>query len=145
MSSSKRAAANSAAARGAGERLVLVDTSSWIHFLRADGDTHTRARVSATLEAGTARWCAMVRLELWNGARGAHEKKVLREFERLVPELPTDALVWDAAFEWSRRCRTAGITVPSTDVLIFACAEYHGAALEHADEDFVRVRSVASK
>lgn len=67
---------------------------------------------------------------------------MLREFERLIPELPTTAPVWDAAFELARRCRAAGITVPSTDVLIFACAEYHGAALEHVDEDFVRVRSV---
>ena len=124
--------------------MVLVDTSSWIHFLRADGDAHTQARVSATLNAGTARWCAMERLELWNGARGEREKKVLREFERLIPELPTIGPVWDAAFELARRCRTAGITVPSTDVLIFACAEYHGAALEHADEDFVHVRSVVS-
>ena len=33
-----RAAANSAVANRPGERLVLVDTSSWIHFLRADGD-----------------------------------------------------------------------------------------------------------
>ena len=139
-----RAAANSAVANSPGERLVLVDTSSWIHFLRADGDAQAQARVSATLNAGTARWCAMVRLELWNGARGEHEKKVLREFERLVPELPTTTPVWDAAFELSRRCRSAGITVPSADVLIFACAAYHGAALEHADEDFERVSSVVS-
>ena len=139
-----RAVKNSAAARSAGERLVLVDTSSWFHFLRADGDAHTRARVSAALESGTARWCAMVRLELWNGARGEHEKKVLREFEQLIPELPTVAPVWEAAFELSRRCRTAGITVPATDVLIVACAEHYGAALEHADGDFVRVNGVIS-
>ncbi len=131
-------------ASSADERLVLVDTSSWIHFLRADGNTQTRDRVSATLVAGTARWCAMIRLELWNGARGAREKKVLREFERLVPELPTTAHVWEAAFELARRCRVAGVTVPSTDVLIYACATYHGAELEHADEDFVRVSGVTS-
>ena len=134
-----RAVANSAC-----ERLSRVDTSSWIHFLRDDGDSHTRDRVSATLEAGTARWCAMVRLELWNGARGEREKKILREFERLVPELPITAPVWETAFEVSRRCRTAGVTVPSTDVLVFACAEHHGATLEHADEDFVRVSNVVS-
>ena len=136
--------ANNVIANSTGEQMVLVDTSSWIHFLRADGDAHTQARVSATLNAGTARWCAMVRLELWNGARGDREKKVLREFERLIPERPTSGPVWDAAFELARRCRAAGITVPSTDVLIFACAEYHGAALEHTDEDFVRLRHVAS-
>lgn len=139
-----RGTKTSALLNSVGERLVLVDTSSWIHFLRVGGDVDTRTRVSAALEAGTARWCAMVRLELWNGARGEHEKKVLREFERLVPELPTVAAVWDGAFELSRRCRTASLTVPATDVLIFACAQHYGAALEHADEDFVRVSGVIS-
>lgn len=133
-----------AGASSAGERLVLVNTSSWIHFLRADGDPNTRNRVSAALEAGTARWCAMVRLELWNGARGEHEKKVLREFERLIPELPTDAAVWDGACGLARRSRKAGVTAPSTDVLIFACAEHYGATMEHADEDFTRLQNVSS-
>ena len=118
------------------ERQVLIDTSSWIHFLRPDGDASTRDRVSAALEAGAARWCAMVRLELWNGARGEREKKVLREFERLVPELATTADVWDDAFALSRRCRIAGVTVPATDVLIYACATHYGAELEHSDDDF---------
>jgi predicted nucleic acid-binding protein len=116
--------------------MVLIDTSSWIHFLRPGGDAGARARVTQALEAGTARWCAMVRLELWNGANGDREKKVLREFERLVPELPITGQVWNDAVETARRCRAAGVTVPGTDVLIYACATFHGAALEHADADF---------
>ncbi len=84
----------------------------------------------------------MVRLELWNGAQGERVKKVLREFERLVPELPTTPDVWDTAFEFARRCRAAGVTVPATDVLIYACAIHHRAELEHADEDFVQLTRV---
>jgi len=121
---------------------VLIDSSSWIHFLRPDGDASTRDRVSVALEAGTARWCAMVRLELWNGARGEREKKVLREFERLVPELATSATVWEEAFTLSRRCRAAGVSVPAADVLIYACATHHGAELEHADGDFAAISGV---
>lgn len=121
------------------ERAVLVDTSAWIHFLRPNGDRVTQQRVAASLEAGTARWCAMVRLELWNGARGDHEKRLLREFERLVPELATSEAVWHRADDLARRCRAAGVTVPATDVLIQAVAAHHGAILEHADEDFTRL------
>jgi len=84
----------------------------------------------------------MVRLELWNGARGERDKKVLREFERLVPELATIAEFWDDAFALSRRCRIAGVTVPATDVLIYACATHHGAELEHSDVDFGAVSGV---
>jgi len=123
------------------ERQTLVDTSSWIHFLRADGDTATRDRVTALLEAGTARWCAQVRLELWNGARGDREKRVLREFEKVIPDLAITASVWDDAFAMARRCRTAGVTVPATDILISACADHHGAELEHADSDFSLIRN----
>lgn len=116
--------------------MVLVDTSSWIHFLRRDGDPVVRARVVALLEAGTARWCSMVRLELWNGAGGDREKKILRDFERLVPELDTTPNVWSTACELARACRAAGVSVPATDLLIDACAREHGATLEQADGDF---------
>ena len=116
--------------------MVLVDTSSWIHFLRPDGDATVRARVSAALEAGVACWCPVVRLELWHGANGEREKKVLREFERLIPELPMTTEVWIDAYESARRCRKAGVTVPATDLLIDACAVHHGAELEQADGDF---------
>jgi predicted nucleic acid-binding protein len=116
--------------------MVLVDTSSWIHFLRQDGDPVVRARVVAVLEAGTARWCPMVRLELWNGAGGEREKKILRDFERLVPELDITPKVWSTAYELARGCRAAGVSVPATDLLIDACAREHDAALEQADGDF---------
>jgi predicted nucleic acid-binding protein len=116
--------------------MVLVDTSSWIHFLRPDGDVDVRARVEAALRAGTARWCPIVRLELWNGAGGERERKVLREFERLIPEIAIDAEIWSEACDLARRCRAAGVTVPASDILIAACARHHGAPLEHADGDF---------
>jgi len=124
--------------------VVLVDTSAWIHFLRPDGDDTVRNRVVGLLRAGTAGWCAMVRLELWNGAAGNREKKVLREFERLVPDLAITSDVWDEAHGLARRCRAAGVSAPATDVLIAACARYHGASLEHADSDFDRIAAVAN-
>lgn len=120
---------------------LLVDTSAWIHFLRPEGDVAVRARVDAALRSGTARWCPVVRLELWNGAGGERERKALRQFERLVPELAIDAEVWGEACELARRCRAAGVTVAATDVLIAACARHHGARLEHADSDFDAIGS----
>ncbi len=124
--------------------MVLVDTSSWIHFLRVNGDAAVRARVVSALEAGDARWCPLVRLELWNGAGGERERKVLREFERVVPELAITGDVWSTAYELGRRCRAAGVTVPATDLLIASCARVHGASLEHADADFNLIASLSS-
>lgn len=122
--------------------MVLIDTSAWIHFLRPDGDATVRGRVTAALQAGTACWCPLVRLELWNGAGGDREKKTLREFERFLPELAITAEVWQRACDMARQCRTAGTTVPATDLLIDACARHHGATLEQADDDFDRIAAV---
>ncbi|MPY89717.1 MAG: PIN domain-containing protein [Luteitalea sp.] len=125
--------------------MVLVDTSSWIHFLRPDGDAAVRARVGAALQAGSARWCSLIRLELWNGAGGDREKKILRQFEKRVPELAITSEVWSEAYELARRCRAAGVTVPATGVLIDACARQHAVALEHADSDFDHIARVAPR
>ena len=123
--------------------MILVDTSAWIHFLRTGGDAQVTDRVRAALEGGDACWCDMVRLELWNGAGGAREKKVLREFDAALPLLPTTDAVWTRSRELATACRETGITVPATDLLIAACAFEHGVPIECSDADFERIRSVA--
>ena len=125
--------------------MVLIDTSSWVHMLRADGDKAVRERVEALLQAGTACWCPMVRLELWNGARGDRDKKALRDFERRLPELPITDEVWNLAYALARQKRSVGDTVPGTDILIAACAQFHDVPLEHSDSDFDRLFSPKAK
>jgi predicted nucleic acid-binding protein len=122
--------------------MILVDSSSWIHMLRPNGDAQVRERVTRALEAGEACWCPIIRLELWNGAGGDRDKKVLRDFERLLPELAIDAAVWSDAFDLARRARSAAISVPATDILIAACARRHRVELEHADSDFARLEKI---
>ena len=95
-----------------------------------------RGRVEAALRSGDACWCPLVQLELWNGARGEREKKVLREFALALPELSIDDGVWDAAYDLARRARSRGVTVPAADLVIAACAQHHGVTLESADSDF---------
>jgi len=109
--------------------LLLIDTSSWIHLLRHQGDPAVRTRVERALQAGEACWCPIVRLELWNGAGGEREKKALRDFERLLPELGIDDEVWRGAYEPARKARSGGVSIPATDLLIAACAKRHDAEL----------------
>lgn len=123
--------------------MLLVDTSSWIHFLRPGGEPAARDRVARALAAGEACWCAMIRLELWNGAAGARETSALRDFERILSELPTDDEVWSQAVDLARRARAAGVTVPATDLLIAACARRHGAGLEASDRHFLEIAALA--
>ena len=123
--------------------MILIDTSAWIHLLRPDGDPAVRGRVEAALRSGDACWCPLVELELWNGARGEWEKKMLREFALALPRLPIDDGVWDAACDLARRARSRGVTVPAADLVIAACAGRHDAALESADSDFALLRGIA--
>ena len=117
--------------------MILVDTSSWIHLLRPDGDKVVRGRVERALADGDACWCPLVRLELWNGASGDRDRKVLREFEAVLIELPITVDVWALAYELARKTRAKGVSVPATDILIAACARQHRATLESSDADFV--------
>lgn len=122
--------------------LILIDTSSWIHFLRPSGDRKVRERVEALLRSGEACWCPIVQLELRNGARGNRERTVLDDFAQVLPALSINAEVWVAAYALARRARTRGVTVPATDILIAACAQHHGAGLESSDKDFALLKDI---
>jgi predicted nucleic acid-binding protein len=94
------------------------------------------------LTSGDACWCPLVRLELWNGAAGDRDRKILRDFEAVLPELPIDDEVWSTAYALARRARAVGVSAPASDILIAACARRHDADLETADSDFELLASV---
>jgi predicted nucleic acid-binding protein len=122
--------------------MKLVDTSSWVHQIRSRGDSTVRERVEALLTAGAAAWCPQVRLELWAGARSDQDRKILRDYEKVLPELPITDAVWKLACDLGDRARRAGISPGAGDLLISACARHHSVELEHADADFEQLRGL---
>jgi predicted nucleic acid-binding protein len=124
-------------------QLTLIDTSAWAHALRRNGDPQVRGRVQQHLLDERAAWCDAVRLELWAGVRGEPERKSLRDFESRLPKLPINDEVWNIACDLGSRARAAGLKFPSIDLLIFACAKYHGAVLEHVDRHYDLLASMA--
>jgi predicted nucleic acid-binding protein len=114
----------------------LVDTSAWIEQLRRNGDAAVRRRVEGLLVTGEAAWCPVVRLELWTGAGGRREQRVLRDMERELQTLEVTPTVWDLACRLAANARAQGITVPASDLLVAACARHHEVELEHADSHF---------
>ena len=89
--------------------------------------------------------CDMVRVELWNGARGAQEHRLLRELEEQVETVSTTSEVWALAREVARLARGKGITVAAADLVIAACAEHHGLGLIHYDSHFDQLETLRSK
>jgi predicted nucleic acid-binding protein len=122
--------------------MILVDTSLWVHQMQRKGDPLHRKRVETLLLAGEAAWCPMVRLELWAGIGNDRERDMMRDYERILPEFPIDDDAWRLACDLGARCRRAGLAIPSSDLLIMACARRHGVPLEHADEHFRLIETV---
>lgn len=114
-------------------QVVLIDTSSWIEALRSDGQASIRKKVLSLMTSGAAAWCDMVAVELWNGARGHYEKQKLAELEREIICLDTTSEVWKIAKILAQKCKKAGKTVPSADLIIAACALHHRVNIEHCD------------
>ena len=94
------------------------------------------------MESGDARLTEPVLLELWNGARGKAELNMLRDIADRVPMLTCNRAVYEDAFQVARRCRAAGLTVPSIDVLIFSVAAHHGVLLLEKDAHFDSIRAI---
>ena len=122
--------------------MVLIDTSCWTQALRRKGDPAIRSRVQALLTASQAAWCNMVRLELWNGAASDWDKKLLRHLEATIPSIPITDDVWQLAVDLSIRARSSAVSVPATDLIIFACARVHGVRLEHVDRHYELLEQV---
>ena len=122
----------------------MVDTSSWIEFLRGR-KSEAGLRVRGLLTEGHAGWCELTQVELWNGARGPVEKAALEMLEEEVVLLPIDAPVWKKASSLARKCRQNGLTVPSADIVIAACAAANGLELEHCDTHFEAILPIAKE
>ncbi len=88
------------------------------------------------LRRGQAAWCAPVRLELWAGVNSDQERRILRHYEKVLPDFPVTADVWREACALGSAARGKGIRIPAFDLLIAACARHHGAGIESADSHF---------
>jgi predicted nucleic acid-binding protein len=118
---------------------LLIDTSAWVEAMRRQGDEATRKAVHAALTSGRARFCDIVRLELWNGIGDERERKWLREIEQAVDSVPTDPAVWLEATRLALEARRKGLTVPATDLLVEACSRVYKLEILHRDGHFDRL------
>ena len=124
--------------------MKLVDTSSWIAYLR-DADSDAGNRVEELVLTGDAGWCDVTAVELWHGVRGAREKRDLAALEQEITLFPVDAEAWQKARRLAVQCRQAGLTVPVADIIIAAAAARHRLDLEHCDRHFDQIQPIAAR
>jgi len=112
---------------------VLIDSSAWVEAPRADGDACYRARVDFRMSERRAATCEVVAAELLRGACTDEEYHRIQSALRSLPALDMTGVGYVAG-AISRRLRGAGITIPTTDLLIAATAVAHDVALLHRDK-----------
>lgn len=125
--------------------LVLIDTSAWIEAIRSGGDSDTALAVRRALSSERAAVCDIVLVELWNGARRGGDQRTIREIESTIERLPITDQVWSGAAALARAARAIGVSVPTPDLVVAACASHHGAGLLHRDAHFDALAKLAAK
>jgi predicted nucleic acid-binding protein len=101
--------------------MTLIDTSAWIEFFRSKGDTALKSRVADLISFGEAAYTCPIRFELFLGAR-AKELKDLQiglGFARRVMLAPQH---WNTAAALGAKLRSAGHSIPASDLLIAVVA-----------------------
>lgn len=122
--------------------MKLVDTSSWVEYLRGR-ESEAGDRVEVLVLSGEAAWCDMTLVELWHGVRGSREKRDLAAMEEEIDRVSMNEADWRLARRLALRCREKGLTVPASDLVIAACATAHGLQLEHCDSHFDSILPLA--
>jgi predicted nucleic acid-binding protein len=116
--------------------MTLVDTSSWIHYLRRDGEAEMKEKVRSLLLDGAAVLCPVVIAELWMGAGSKKDQDDLTDLSAVLRCLPMSEEVWDCSFRIARICRAKETPVPSSDLMIASCAISHGVKTLAKDKHF---------
>ena len=116
--------------------MTLVDTSSWIHYLRRDGEAEMKEKVRSLLLDGSAVLCPVVIAELWMGAGSKKDQDDLTDLSAVLRCLPMSEEVWDCSFRIARICRAKETPVPSSDLMIASCAISHGVKTLAKDKHF---------
>jgi predicted nucleic acid-binding protein len=121
--------------------MFLIDSSAWVEYLRPSGSAKIKGRIRKILESEEAATCGIVVVEILRGARTEKDYRILRDSFLSLPGIPITREVIDRASRWGFQLDRKGRQVPTTDLVIAACA-YKTARLVHADRDFEVIASV---
>ena len=114
--------------------LVLPDSSYYIKCARAGLDPFVELALHA--EDWDFATCGMVVLEVCRGRRDPNVLRRFRENFSIMPYIGTGTSIWEHTAEIAWSLDRQGIVLPSSDLLIAACALSAKAAILTADAHF---------
>ncbi|CAN5383224.1 type II toxin-antitoxin system toxin ribonuclease VapC11 [soil metagenome] len=116
-------------------RMILIDTSAWVEFLRDTGSPVCR-QVDRLL-GGEIATCDPVRMEVLAGAGDEGHLNQLRRLLARAPVLATEPVDYEEAAALYRTCRRRGEPVRRLiDCLIAAVAIRADVPVLHTDTDY---------
>ena len=121
---------------------VLVDTSVWSLALRRSPHNLSAterilvAELTELIEEGRARIIGLVRQELLSGIKHPAQFAKLQEILRAFPDELVGTSDYEAAAVASNQCRSKGLAVSVSDMLICAVAQSRGWTIFSLDPDF---------
>lgn len=121
--------------------MFLIDSSTWIEYLRPSGSAKIKARIRKILESEEAVTCGIVVVEILRGARTEKDYRLLRDSLLSLPGIPINREVIERASRWGFQLDRKGSQVPTTDLIIASCT-HKTARLVHADKDFEIIASI---
>ncbi|MGB2591042.1 MAG: PIN domain-containing protein [Candidatus Acidiferrum sp.] len=129
---------------------VLVDTSVWSLSLRRSSRNLSApekaivAELAELINEGRARIIGLVRQELLSGIKEPSQFVKLQEVLRSFPDEPLNTSDYESAASASNECRSKGLAVSVSDMLICSLAKARGWAIFSTDPDFTRFAAVLS-
>ncbi|MGI8910227.1 MAG: type II toxin-antitoxin system VapC family toxin [Rubrobacteraceae bacterium] len=121
-------------------RLVLIDSSAWIEYLRLGRGAASDA-VDGLLQEDRAALCGIVELEIFQGLRPRERGRVSELFSAL-PYLETGRIDYVTAGERLGDLRRRGVTIPAADCLIAVLCLRHDLSLLTLDVHFDHLSDV---
>jgi predicted nucleic acid-binding protein len=124
--------------------MIVADSSVLIEYFRRGGSGAAQEAVAAAIAKDLLAFNGIIFVEVVGFAADERERRALlatfTAFRRLVLDDADFELAASLGFELRRR----GRTVPSTDLIIAACAIRAGAELLHVDDHFDEIAGVSA-
>ncbi len=100
---------------------IIVDTCVWIEFFR-EPESEITLRLKDLLRERKVIMIGMVMAEILQGVKAPKEAGLVKQNLEKLPYLEVTRDTWKSAGEISASLRSAGVTIPLSDLIIAAMA-----------------------
>lgn len=117
------------------DRIVFIDTSAWIEYLKKTSHAITK-EVESALAIDTASTCWVVLAELMQGAKSDKEVELIKDLPSVAKILKEAESTWRDAGILSNKLRRQGKNMPLIDCYLAVLAKHYNARILTLDKHF---------